>query len=75
MKYSVLALGLAASVYAQGVTEKITPKGDAPEGCQASYDGEFEISVRSFAKRDLVVRLPSPHPFTPATPIRTNTAT
>lgn len=49
MKYATIALGLATVAYAQGVTEDIEPDSSAPDGCSASYDGEFEISVRSFA--------------------------
>lgn len=58
MKYALAALGLATTVLAQGVTEQIKPKAPAPEGCQATYDGDFEISVRSFAasKRGLEKR-------------------
>lgn len=58
MKYALAALGLATVAYAQGVTEEIKPKAPAPEGCEATYDGEFEISVRSFAasKRGLEKR-------------------
>jgi hypothetical protein len=58
MKYALAALGLATTVLAQGVTEQIKPKSPAPEGCKATYDGDFEISVRSFAasKRGLEKR-------------------
>jgi hypothetical protein len=57
MKYALAALGLATAAYAQGVTEDIKPKASAPDGCEATYDGKFEISVRSFAKRGLEVSL------------------
>ncbi|KAH8172439.1 hypothetical protein LIA77_06694 [Sarocladium implicatum] len=56
MKYAIAALGLATAAYAQGVTEEIKPKSSAPEGFSSSYDGKFEISVASFAKRDLEKR-------------------
>ncbi|KAK0388848.1 hypothetical protein NLU13_5091 [Sarocladium strictum] len=58
MKYSLATLGLASVAYAQGVTQNIKPDASAPNGCQASYSGKFEISVRSFAasKRDLEKR-------------------
>ncbi|KAJ4288706.1 hypothetical protein N0V88_007240 [Collariella sp. IMI 366227] len=36
------AVGLART---QGVTDKISPPGDAPAGCEASTDGKFEISI------------------------------
>ena len=61
MKYAIAALGLATAAYAQGVTEEIKPKSSAPEGFSSSYDGKFEISVASFAKRDLEVRYPTSH--------------
>lgn len=56
MKYTLAALGLATAAYAQGVTENIKPDASAPDGCDASYSGKFEIAVRSFAKRDLEKR-------------------
>lgn len=46
-------LGAAA---AQGVTDKISPNGAAPAGCQATFDGSFEISVLdvTVAKREVI---------------------
>lgn len=57
MKSAFVVLGaIAASVVAQGVTDKISPDGLAPEGCSATYDGTFEISIAQVvgaAKRGL----------------------
>ncbi|KAK0710115.1 hypothetical protein B0T26DRAFT_432848 [Lasiosphaeria miniovina] len=56
MKYQALALlATAASAVAQGVTDKISPKESAPDGCQPSVDGKFEIAIvetGSKSKRD-----------------------
>lgn len=38
-------LALVIGVIAQGVTEQIAPKGDAPDGSKPSVDGAFEITV------------------------------
>ncbi|KAH7161713.1 hypothetical protein EDB81DRAFT_925345 [Dactylonectria macrodidyma] len=60
MRTSLCLLALAASVLAtpQAVTEDISPKGSAPEGCTAAYSGTFEVTVikTSEAKRDLEKR-------------------
>lgn len=57
MKSAFVVLGaIAGSVVAQGVTDKISPDGLAPEGCSATYDGTFEISIAQVvgaAKRGL----------------------
>jgi len=59
MHSTILIIGaLAATVLAtptpQGVTAVIPPPSAAPEGCKASYDGEFEIAAVSITeKRDL----------------------
>jgi hypothetical protein len=46
MRIQVFALlAAAAAAIAQGVTDKIPPKGAAPDGCKASLDGKFEITV------------------------------
>jgi len=53
-----LIAALASAAYAQGVTETITPKTSAPEGCSASYSGKFEITAYNITatKRDLEKR-------------------
>ncbi|KAL6408252.1 covalently-linked cell wall protein [Ilyonectria robusta] len=60
MKTSLCLLAIAASAFAvpQAVTEDISPKGSAPEGCDATYDGTFEVTVvkASESKRDLEKR-------------------
>lgn len=38
-------LAMVIGVIAQGVTDQITPEGDAPAGSKASVDGRFEITV------------------------------
>jgi len=54
MQYLGLLIAGAAAVSAQGVTSAISPQGTAPAGCEASYDGTFEITVvKPAAKRDL----------------------
>ncbi|TQV96681.1 hypothetical protein V2A60_002934 [Cordyceps javanica] len=47
MKWTVAALGLAATVAAvpQGAASGLKPDASAPQGCSASYDGQFEVSV------------------------------
>jgi hypothetical protein len=46
MRYQVLALLAAVgSAVAQGVTEKISPKVAAPDGCKTAVDGKFEIAI------------------------------
>ncbi|KAK3380886.1 hypothetical protein B0H63DRAFT_194032 [Podospora didyma] len=58
MRYQVLALlAVVASAAAQGVTDKIPPKGKAPAGCQSSIGGKFEVAIIPIAevkKRDEV---------------------
>ena len=52
MKWNSLAfLGLAASAFAAD-----RPEGSAPDGCQDSYNGQFEITIYKLtsAKRDLL---------------------
>ncbi|KAF7549236.1 hypothetical protein G7Z17_g6510 [Cylindrodendrum hubeiense] len=57
MRTSLCLLALAACSLAapQAVTEDISPKGSAPEGCDTTYDGTFEVTVikASESKRDL----------------------
>ncbi|KAL2140133.1 hypothetical protein VTI28DRAFT_4215 [Corynascus sepedonium] len=59
MKFQILAsLAMVSSTIAQGVTEKIAPEGDAPNGCEPSLDGRFEITVVPLtgkAKKDLAL--------------------
>ncbi|KIX93425.1 uncharacterized protein Z520_10844 [Fonsecaea multimorphosa CBS 102226] len=53
---TALAVSALASPLPQGVTSAIAPSSPAPEGCQPSYSGSFEITVvnvSSSAKRDL----------------------
>ncbi|KAK4034184.1 hypothetical protein C8A01DRAFT_49381 [Parachaetomium inaequale] len=38
-------LAMAALAVAQGVTDKIAPKGDHPSGCEANSNGMFEITI------------------------------
>jgi len=49
MRYSLAPLALAALAAAspvpQGVTENLSPEGSAPEGCESSYDGSFNIQI------------------------------
>ncbi|KAM5341571.1 hypothetical protein ACJ41O_014602 [Fusarium nematophilum] len=57
MKSSLPLLALSASAFAfpQAVTDDIRPKGDVPEGCTASWDGKFEVTIyQGHAKRDLL---------------------
>lgn len=62
MKGSLAFLGLAATALAApkgtAVTAAIKPDGAAPEGCSASFDGEFQVTVFKVAqaKRDLQKR-------------------
>lgn len=58
MKFnSLTVLGLAAAAYAAPVADDLTPEGKAPEGCEASYDGEFEVSIFKLdAKVSLITR-------------------
>ncbi|KAK4156586.1 hypothetical protein C8A00DRAFT_30551 [Chaetomidium leptoderma] len=44
---------MVASAIAQGVTDKVAPKGDPPGGCEPTADGKFEISIIPLNKRDL----------------------
>jgi hypothetical protein len=61
MKHMLAVLALAASVvaspYPQAVTSAIAPESPAPEGCQTSHDGSFQITVvnvsSSATKRDM----------------------
>ncbi|CAM1505859.1 Fc.00g114960.m01.CDS01 [Cosmosporella sp. VM-42] len=59
MRSSLTLLALAASAFAApqaAVTEAIKPEGSAPEGCETSYDGKFEVSIFRLSgsdKRDL----------------------
>ena len=66
MKSALVVLGaVAGSVFAQGVTDKISPDGLAPEGCEATDDGTFEISIAQVvgaSKRGLP-QVSSPEPF------------
>ncbi|KAK3291251.1 uncharacterized protein B0H64DRAFT_436105 [Chaetomium fimeti] len=59
MKFQFLAaLATVPLAIAQGVTDKIAPKGDAPEGCQPNAAGMFEITVIPLmgkAKRDALI--------------------
>jgi hypothetical protein len=57
MTRSILALlATAGLVAAQGVTDKISPKGDAPATCKPAWDGKFELTVASVvSKRDIAV--------------------
>ncbi|KAF4978529.1 hypothetical protein FZEAL_5101 [Fusarium zealandicum] len=58
MRTSLTLLALAAAVFAapQAVTDDIKPKGSAPDGCSASYDGKFEVTIfkSGKSKRDLL---------------------
>lgn len=56
----LLAFAASALAIPQAVTENISPKGSAPEGCTATYSGTFEVTVikTSKAKRDLEVSPP-----------------
>ncbi|KAL2127479.1 hypothetical protein VTI74DRAFT_10671 [Chaetomium olivicolor] len=60
MRLSVFAVFVAVGLaFAQGVTNKVPPPGDAPAGCEASTDGNFEISIlplNSPAARALAVK-------------------
>ncbi|KAF2658405.1 hypothetical protein K491DRAFT_267100 [Lophiostoma macrostomum CBS 122681] len=40
-----VALALAGSAVAQGVTSAIAPDASAPSGCETSADGEYQVSV------------------------------
>lgn len=56
----VASLAMVASVIAQGVTEKIAPEGDPPNGCKPDFDGPFEITavpLADKAKRDSVLEV------------------
>ncbi|KAK4238131.1 hypothetical protein C8A03DRAFT_33876 [Achaetomium macrosporum] len=60
MKLQVLLgfLAMAVGVVSQGVTDKISPKGDAPEGCVVTAQGKFEISIMEISntsKRELAL--------------------
>jgi len=51
MRLSLVAVSLAASAYAQGVTQYIAPKGTPPKGCETSKDGKYELSVEPLGKK------------------------
>lgn len=60
MKWSVAALGFAATALAGAAPPDLKPKGNAPEGCSATHDGEFMVSIFKLGdqkqKRDLAKR-------------------
>lgn len=66
IRWTSLALGgLAATASARTdadgpVTDLIKPQTAAPEGCQISYDGKFQIQVEPMA--DTKVSSAGPHP-------------
>lgn len=43
--HSLIFLAMATFGLAQGVTEQIAPDGQAPDGCQANFEGNFQITV------------------------------
>lgn len=53
MQYSIALLGLAAAAIASptpqedtnAVVEDVSPDASAPQGCETSYDGTFQIQV------------------------------
>lgn len=62
MKWSLATLGFIATAYALpseggAVTEAIKPKGDSPQGCSASRDGKFSVTINRLgaAKRSIKV--------------------
>lgn len=60
MKYTTLSfLGLVASAVAVPVSDDLTPKGSAPDGCSTSKDGTFEVSIykEPGAKRSVEVSM------------------
>ena len=38
-------MAMVSAALAQGVTDKIAPKGPIPVGCQLTAPGEFEITI------------------------------
>ncbi|KIX06002.1 uncharacterized protein Z518_03976 [Rhinocladiella mackenziei CBS 650.93] len=74
-----LALAAVASPMPQAVTSAIAPSSPSPEGCLASHDGTFQITVvnvsTSASKRDLVGRqLAGPLTLTLANSVLTDQA-
>lgn len=50
MQYTLALLGLATAALAnpfpqEAVTENVAPEESTPEGCQPSYEGQFQIQV------------------------------
>lgn len=45
MRTILAPLALVATAMAQGVTQTITPPGATPEGCAASPNGKYELTV------------------------------
>lgn len=59
MKTFVALAALVALVLAtpQGVTQSIKPDGANPDGCMATYNGQFEVTIATVnAKRDLALQ-------------------
>ncbi|KAH6618261.1 putative covalently-linked cell wall protein [Chaetomium sp. MPI-SDFR-AT-0129] len=54
--HSFICLAMATLGFAQGVTEQIAPDGQAPDGCQADFSGNFQITVDKLTFKANTVR-------------------
>jgi len=57
MKTTTFALlSVVGSATAQGVTGKISPTGNAPDGCTTNFDGKFQLTlINPASKRDVAI--------------------